>query len=86
MQNITLNLGGFFGALAGGAVMAFVEFVVLKRHETSSRTGRLFILGVIGGATAGNFLWAKIFPAKTKTKAKKRRPPKMPLPADTDSE
>jgi hypothetical protein len=60
MPNINLNLGGLFGALAGFGAAAAI--VVLAGGEARV-IARIGIFGLIGGALAGNFLWAYFFPA-----------------------
>ncbi len=59
MRIVTLNVGGFIGALLGaGAGMAF-ECVVYKfEGNAGRRAARLMISGMVLGATGGNALWA----------------------------
>ena len=58
MPNINLNLGGLFGALVGGGAAAGI--VVLAGGEARA-IARIGIFGLIGGALAGNLLWAYFF-------------------------
>jgi hypothetical protein len=58
IRNINLNVGGVFGALVGGG--AVVAIVLLAGGPPAS-LAKLGMLGLAGGALAGNFLWARFF-------------------------
>jgi hypothetical protein len=59
MSNITLNAGGFIGALLAGGVAAAVIFTQFDLSESGRGAGKLILLAIAGGAAAGNFLWAR---------------------------
>lgn len=61
MNNINLNAGGIIGALAGGAITAAVVFSMVDPSKSGRGPYKLVILGLIGGAFAGNFLWGLVF-------------------------
>lgn len=60
MQNIDLNLGGLIGAVAGGAIAGFVYYSYIGNGENERVGPKLIIVAVIGGAFAGNSLWANV--------------------------
>lgn len=61
MSNIELNAGGVIGALVGGGVVAAVVFSLVETTEGGRGPYKLIIVGLIGGAFAGNFLWGQVF-------------------------
>lgn len=60
MNNINLNPGGLIGALVAGGITAAILFSVIDPGETNRAPYKIFIFTIIGGAFAGNFLWAKL--------------------------
>jgi hypothetical protein len=60
MPNINLNLGGLFGALVVGAAVAAILYLA---DAPPRLIAKVVVFGFIGGALAGNFLWAYFFPA-----------------------
>ncbi len=60
MGNIELNIGGLIGALVIGGVTAAIIFATVDTTQSGRAPFKLIIGGVIGGAFAGNFLWAKL--------------------------
>ena len=62
MKNINLNVGGLIGALVFGAGSAAIYFVAVNpEHPAENAPAKLFILALVGGAFAGNFLWERLF-------------------------
>ena len=61
MKNIDLNVGGIIGAIAAGIIVAVVVFSTAGVDDPDRGQSRLIILGLIGGAFAGNFLWSLVF-------------------------
>ena len=60
MKNMNLNPGGIVGALDCGVAVGVIAFMALG-IDHPRRPAKLAILGVIGGAVAGNVLWGLIF-------------------------
>ena len=65
MKNINLNPGGLIGAIGCGGIAALILYVIINAGTPPEKLPlKLLFLGpVIGGAFAGNFLWALVFPA-----------------------
>jgi hypothetical protein len=60
-MNVNLNVGGFIGALLGAGIALVAVFGMMGDDSDYRRgMGKLVLLGVIGGALAGNYLWGRI--------------------------
>jgi hypothetical protein len=62
MKNITLNAGGFIGALLGAAIGVGLSFLLfpdnpVRHSETGQKLASFAVGGLIAGATGGNYLW-----------------------------
>ena len=69
MTNMNLNPGGILCGLLGAGIAVYLMFTT-GDGEGGRRQGRgLFLVFVVGGAFAGNFVWNLIFPGATVTDA-----------------
>lgn len=74
MNNINLNAGGVIGAIVCGGIAGAFVFSRVEAGEGGST--KLVIAALIGGAFAGNSLWAFVF---------KKAEPQTPAPAPAPS-
>lgn len=61
MKNIDLNFGGFIGVLVCGGIAAAIIFPNVDPMKGGRAPYKLFIVVLIAGGFAGNFLWGLIF-------------------------
>lgn len=66
MKNVNLNLGGLIGALIGGGLVAYFAFRNIDINTAGRGVYRAPIIGLVGGAFAGNFLWKKLISGRVK--------------------
>ena len=87
MTNFTINPGGFIGALLGAGIGGVLLY--MESQSTSNATGRGasrgFLLFIVGGAAAGNYVWEFLFKRAPEPKKKMKKRTRTPKPVEDRS-